>query len=106
MAFFDTHDFQITNTRISGALPKALFSLPKVEKFHLINNRLTGTIPDQLSLYHVVELMLSQNYLAGTLPTTIHALMSLENFEGPCCVYFLRSLWLYLTLSLQRLETT
>ncbi|PON84843.1 LRR domain containing protein [Trema orientale] len=68
----------LSNNKLRGTLPKWLGQLENLIELSLVDNLLTGPIPDSLHLLQKLRTFdLSQNRLNGTLPTSIGQLPSL-----------------------------
>lgn len=73
--------FLISFCKFKGSMPSELFLLTRLEKLHLTGNDLTGTIPEEIHLSSLKELMISRNALSGTITSEIGHMTKLENFE-------------------------
>ncbi len=77
---------KIVGSQLAGTLPAEAVDLPKLEKFDLADNQLSGTIPIELvrAVTRLKTLTLSFNSFDGTVPSQIGLLSELESL----CVQF------------------
>ncbi|KAK1323535.1 putative leucine-rich repeat receptor-like protein kinase [Acorus calamus] len=79
--WLDLSDNKLTGTiPVSSATTPGLDSLINTQHFHLSINMLSGSIPDQLfsSSMRLIHLLLNDNNLTGSIPSTLCLLTSLE----------------------------
>jgi len=68
----------VSNNRLSGALPAELANISSLRTLHLSNNGFTGTVPTEWKTLQLLErLDVSGNALSGRLPTELGELQSL-----------------------------
>jgi hypothetical protein len=69
----------LINNQLSGTLPDSLDKLSHLKDFYLEKNQLTGTIPDSLgNLAQLRELVFSYNQLTGLIPSSLGNLSGLD----------------------------
>ncbi|KAB5574526.1 hypothetical protein DKX38_001720 [Salix brachista] len=70
----------------TGPIPESIGSLELLESLHLGRNRFSGTIPNELfrSDMILIHVLLHDNHLTGSIPSTLGLVQSLEavRFEG------------------------
>lgn len=73
---------------LTGTIPECLFALPKLRTLHLSGNGFTGTLPTNMSVAVLTDLVVSHNALSGTIPyalqeTSMRSLdLSYNRFSG------------------------
>ena len=68
----------LTDNKLTGTIPSELSNLASLERLNLFNNELTGTIPSELgNLASLERLNLFDNQLTGTIPSELGNLSSL-----------------------------
>ncbi len=69
----------LSNNQLTGAIPRALGNLTKLQTLDLYDNQLTGPIPRELGqLTELKELDLSSNQLTGAIPRELGLLTKLQ----------------------------
>jgi hypothetical protein len=78
-------DVDFSENSLNGSLPLWVGDMTKLTTFHISHNRLTGTIPEGIftEANHATlnDIQLSNNFLSGTVPTTIGLLRSLSTLK-------------------------
>ena len=70
---------ELRNRQLSGIIPTALGSLPKLKRLDLGRNRLNGAIPSDLGdLRNLARLYLHSNELSGSIPSELGDLSALK----------------------------
>ncbi|EPS63997.1 hypothetical protein M569_10784, partial [Genlisea aurea] len=83
----NTKHFHFGNNQLSGQIPPSLFS-SNLSLIHLLleNNRLTGTIPSTLGLVQSLQVLrLDRNSLSGSVPLNFNNLTSLQELCVDSC---------------------
>ncbi|KAK4255943.1 hypothetical protein QN277_008868 [Acacia crassicarpa] len=72
----------LLGNRISGSIPTEISNISTLEELVLEDNLLEGTLPSSLGkLKHLRRLLLSANNLSGTIPESYNNLKKLEDFR-------------------------
>ena len=71
----------IVNNNLSGMLPEELRALRHLENLMLLDNQITGSIPDLGELAFLTRLTLSSNLLENKIPSSIGRLKGLLYLE-------------------------
>ena len=77
----------LSNNRLTGAIPTRLFNLPNIKTIRLDTNTFDGTIPQNLGNAPKLELLLlQQNALSGSIPaigsSSLQTLQQLKLFDN------------------------
>ena len=76
-------DFRINGNKLTGAIPEAVFTLPKLQKLYLQNNNVTGELSSKLGdLTELTEFYIDRNTnLGGSIPAAIGQLKKLVSIN-------------------------
>ena len=76
------HSVDLSNNRLSGAIPPEIGNLTSLQSLDLFNNQLSGAIPPEIgSLTSLQILYLANNQLSGAIPPEIGSLTSLQDLD-------------------------
>ena len=82
----DLHTFVMIDNRLTGTIPELLFSdrMSSLKVVELSRNRWTGALPGQMNSTKLTEVRAYNNTLNGTVPSSIGNLKSLGKVHR-CC---------------------
>ena len=64
---------------ISGKIPESFYNLRELQKLHIYNNAMTGTLSNRIGeIYRLESLAIDGNDFTGTLPATLGTLTNLS----------------------------